>query len=282
MKNNVLKINSGINALLSPGSERFTPNGGRIVSFGDYLITESSFVLGFELHTASYIDVNGSYFSQQIPVSVHSPSWGPDSYINLHTTLSEDKTKLYQTRLYRQGSPGPVELVVDELDLNLNIINTFVYASIGSVLVPLVTGFTFVSGNKIIIGYSDVPTGIGFPLFATEFTMSAGLLILPTTTNMVIGTVGVGPSNLYGYGYKHSDGFVYLDFTADPNNTIRKYTYTSPNLSSTIDTTTYQNNINSITPNNCYEGFEINGSNVGWYRNTGTSPNRFLYQIYPF
>jgi hypothetical protein len=97
-----------------------------------------------------------------------------------------------------------------------------------------------------------------------------------------LGHKEAGPSNIYGYGYKHSDGFVYLDVPSSPQNVVRKYTYTSTSLSGILGTTTYQNNTSGITPDSAYEGFEITGTDVGWYRNTGTSPNRFIYQIYPF
>jgi hypothetical protein len=277
------QVNStgGSGSIVSPGNERFIGDNDILIEFGNFLIAQKIAVLGSQ-HVAHSIDVNGAYQSIPVPISVYVSPWiGVTPHIQLAVTLSEDKTKLYTTRYYRQSPTGPHALVVDEIDTNLNIINTFSYINLGPATSFVGIG-TFIDGNRIIIQFSDTPTAIGNPLFATEFTMSGSLLITPTTTNIVIGTQGAGPSNIYGYGYKHSDGFVYMDYSADPNNTVRKYTYTSPNLSAVLDTTTYQSNINSITPNTCYEGFEITGTNIGWYRNTGTSPNRFLYQIYPF
>jgi hypothetical protein len=278
--NDISNSGGGSNSIASPGIERLISDNARLLSFSQYLISESTTLLN-GVHTAHYIDSNSTYQSVSVPISPYTPPWGATAHRMMSLTVSEDKSKLYQTRNYTQGVGAQQALVVDEIDTSLNILNTYVYVS-APIVIQFSVGFTFVDGNKIIIGYTDTPTAIGNPFFATEFTMSAGLLITPTATNMVIGTQGVGSSSQYGYGYKHSDGFVYLDFAADPQNTIRKFTYTSPNLSTVLDTTTYQNNTSGITPDSAYEGFEITGTDVGWYRNTGTSPNRFIYQIYPF
>lgn len=261
-------LNSIINA--TSGTELWLGNGftganqyNNAMVFGDYII--SAFRTNSNTFSTLTQKKNSAGGYEVVSDFAYWSNDGSGTALS-GITKSSDGTKIYMMTITGSNF-NPWTFVLKEYDLTATLLNTYTYVSPSGFLVrPECLGLTVI-GSQVIVSaqYEPTFTGVGF---WTEFTMSGSALVSPTITNL-----GISGTGIYSTVYDGSNVYIgYGIITSGPfSNSITKYTYSSPTFTTVTTRSLPSVPVTTASPQHQFlNGFEIDGLNIGFYKNTST------------